>query len=487
MSFPATMNVTDRTWNVLLDGSPLEVATRYSVEDPSTGGHLADVPDCGASEVDALVTAAARAQGEWAALPPRQRAAEIRKLVTLLREHREELALLDAIDGGFPLPMMRVDVDAGLELAEIFADMALNIGGRTIPVSENLHFTTQQPYGVVARIGAFNHPFLFGIAKVAAPLVAGNAVILKAPDQTPLSSLRLAELAAQVLPKNLLLTVSGRGANAGSALVRHPLVRRIGFIGSSSTGRIIQRDAAAEGVKNVTLELGGKNAQIVMPDADLEKAAQAAVQGMNFTWTAGQSCGSTSRLLLHESISEKVTDRVAEIVRSIRVGHPLDEETQMGPLISEAQYRKTLDAIKSGTASGARVVAGGGRPAHVGNDGWYVEPTVLADVDADSDVAQREIFGPVLSIITFADEEEGLRIANSVEYGLTASIWTNDITRAHRMAARVEAGYVLINGASRHYWGLPFGGVKSSGVGREESLDELVSYTETKTTTIVLS
>lgn len=487
MHSPVISNITDRIWEVWVNGGPHHVERRYAVEDPSTGGHLADVPDCGAEEVDQLVTAAARAQKAWGALTPRERAARLRELVVLLREHREELALLDAVDGGFPLPMMRVDVDAGLELAEIFADMALNLGGRTIPVSENLHYTTQQPYGVVARIGAFNHPFLFGIAKVAAPLVAGNAVILKAPDQTPLSSLRLAELAAQVLPENLLLTVSGQGAQAGSALVRHKLIRRIGFIGSSATGRIIQRDAAAEGVKNVTLELGGKNAQIVMPDADLEKAAQAAVQGMNFTWTAGQSCGSTSRLLLHESVAANVTDRVAEIVRGIRVGHPLDDQTQMGPLISEAQYRKTLEAIQSGTESGARIVAGGGRPAHLGDDGWYVEPTVLADVDPDSAVAQHEIFGPVLSIITFSNEEEALRIANSVEYGLTASIWTNDVTRAHRMAAQVEAGYVLINGASRHYWGLPFGGVKSSGVGREESLDELVSYTETKTTTVVFA
>ena len=477
----------DRDWRVFLDGAPVAPSRTYAVEDPSSGDQLTEAPDCTPEEVDAVVRAAHDAQREWARVPPRQRAARIRELVAVLREHREELALLDAADGGFPLRMMRGDVDAGLELMEMFADMALDLGGRTIPVSDNLHYTVQQPYGVVARIVAFNHPFFFAASKVAAPLVAGNAVVLKAPDQTPLSALRLAELAAGVLPQDLLVAVTGQGTVAGRALVRHPLVRRIGFIGSPPTGRAIQRDAAEVGVKNVSLELGGKNAQIVMPDADLDAAATGAVQGMNFTWTAGQSCGSTSRLLLHESIADKVSAQVADLVAAIRVGHPLDEATQMGPLISRAQYDKTLAAIESGIRNGARVLAGGGRPDTVGEQGWYVAPTVLDGVDPGSDLAQHEVFGPVLSVLTFTDEDDAVRIANDVEYGLTASIWTSDVTCAHRMANAVEAGYVLVNSPSRHFWGLPFGGVKSSGVGREESSEELLSYTETKATTVVLS
>lgn len=479
-------SIAERDWRVVIDGEALSAESFYDVEDPSTGQRLASAPDCSPEDVDRAVRAASVAQLEWARLAPRVRAAKLRELVALLRSHRDELALLDAVDGGFPLGMMRVDVDAGLELMEIFADLALSLGGRTIPVSENLHYTVQQPYGVVARIGAFNHPFFFAAGKVAAPLIAGNAVILKAPDQTPLSSLRLAEIASEVLPPNLLVTVSGRGAVTGRALVRHPLVHRIGFIGSPETGQAIQRDAADVGVKNVSLELGGKNAQIVFPDADLEAAASAAVQGMNFTWTAGQSCGSTSRLLLHESIADQVTSEVGRKVESIRVGHPLDESTQMGPLISEAQYSKTLRAIESGKTNGARVVAGGGRPDTVDGQGWYVAPTVLADVDPSSPVGQEEIFGPVLSIMTFSNEDDAVRIANGVEYGLTCSIWTNDIKTAHRVAGAVDAGYVLINSPSRHYWGLPFGGVKSSGVGREESVEELISYTQTKTTTVAL-
>jgi 2-formylbenzoate dehydrogenase len=477
----------DRDWRVFLGGSLVAPSRTYPVEDPASGEPFTEAPDCTTEEVDAAVRAAHDAQRAWAKVPPRQRAARIRELAAVLREHREEFAMLDAVDGGFPLQMMRGDVDAGLELMEMFADLALDLGGRTIPVSGNLHYTMQQPYGVVARIVAFNHPFFFAASKVAAPLVAGNAVVLKAPDQTPLSALRMAELAAGVLPQDLLVAVTGHGTVAGRALVRHPLVRRIGFIGSPPTGRAIQRDAAEVGVKNVSLELGGKNAQIVMPDADLDAVAAGAVQGMNFTWTAGQSCGSTSRLLLHESIADKVSAQVADLVAAIRVGHPLDEATQMGPLIDRAQYEKTLAAIESGTRGGARVLTGGGRPGTVGEQGWYVAPTVLDGVEPRSTLAQNEVFGPVLSVLTFTDEDDAVRIANDVDYGLTASIWTSDVTCAHRMANAVEAGYVLVNSPSRHFWGLPFGGVKSSGVGREESSEELLSYTETKATTVVLS
>lgn len=478
--------ISQREWHVLVDGQPVAVDARYQVENPASGRMLTTVPDCSEADVDGAVRAAQAAQPAWAATPPRQRAATLRAFADHVRRHAEELAILDAMDGGFTLSMMRRDVEAGLELIDIFADMALQLGGRTVPLSENLHYTTHEPYGVVARIGAFNHPIFFALSKIAAPLMAGNAVILKAPDQTPLSSLRLAELATEVLPTNLLITISGRGAVAGRAIVRHPDVRRIGFIGSTTTGQAIQRDASETGVKHVSLELGGKNAQIVFADADLEKAAQGAVSGMNFTWTAGQSCGSTSRLLVHRSIAESLTARVAELVSAIRVGHPLDEVTEMGPLVSEAQLDKSESAIRTAVAEGARIVAGGTRPEGLAAGGWYLAPTVLAGVTPGSFVEQNEIFGPVLSVIVFDTEEEAIRIANGVEYGLTATVWTSDITRALTVAHRVEAGYVVVNGGSRHYWGLPFGGTKASGVGREESIDELLSYTEVKATTVVI-
>ncbi len=478
--------VVDREWQTLIAGKPAEASAGYSVENPSLGNELAVVPDCGPEEVDRAVRAAQVAQRAWGRRTPRERATLLRRLGDLLIEHREELAVLDTLDGGSPLRVMRADVDAGVELINIFADHAVDLGGRTLPVSANLHFTTNQPYGVVARIGAFNHPFFFAASKVAAPLIAGNAVILKAPDQAPLSSLRLAELCAEVLPQDLVITISGRGAVAGAAIVQHPLIRRIGFIGSAGTGRGIQRDAAASGVKHVSLELGGKNAQIVLADADPAAAAQGAVVGMNFTATAGQSCGSTSRLLLHEAIADDVLERVGALVDAIRVGDPMDDASDMGPLVSRAQYEKVLHYIGVGLEQGGTLVSGGGRPPTVGDDGWYVAPTVIADVPPDSTLGQEEVFGPVLSVMTFTDPAEALAVANGVEYGLTASIWSNDITTALRMARDVEAGHVLVNSPSRHFWGLPFGGTKSSGVGREESLEELMSYTEIKATTVVI-
>lgn len=477
---------TNRRWDVLLGGRPMPTAARYGIEDPTTGRGLAEVPDCSPEEVDRVVRASAQAQRAWAVRPPRARAAEVRRFAGVLLDHAEELATLDAIDAGFPLPVMRADVEAAATVLELMADHAVGLGGATYPLSQNFHYSVQEPYGVVGRIVPFNHPLFFAGAKVAAPLVAGNAVVLKAPDQTPLSALRMAELAAEVFGPDLCSVITGRGAVSGQALVRHPLIRRIGFIGAPDTGRLIQRQAAESGVKHVTLELGGKNALIVMPDADLARAARNAVLGMNYTATAGQSCGSTSRLLLHEAVADEVLESVVKEVQDIRVGHPLEEGSQMGPVIDQRQYDKSLAAIRAATAAGAQVLAGGGRPATVGDEGWYVAPTVLGEMESDNPAAVEEIFGPVLSVLTFRDEEDAIAIANSSNYGLTGAVWTSDLNTAHRVAGRLQAGYVWVNGSSRHYWGLPFGGVKASGVGREESLEELLSYTETKSVTIVM-
>jgi 2-formylbenzoate dehydrogenase len=356
----------DRPWEVQLGGRPMPTRARYDIEDPTTGRRLTDAPDCSPAEVDRIVRAAAEAQRAWAKLPARARAAKVREFAALLRAYELELATIDAIDAGFPLPVMRADVGAAATLLDIMADHALQLGGHTYPLSGNLHYSLQEPYGVVGRIIPFNHPLFFAAGKIAAPLVAGNAVVLKTPDQTPLSGLRMAELAAGVFGPDLCAVISGRGAASGAALVAHPLIRRIGFIGAPDTGRLIQRQAAEHGVKYISLELGGKNALIVLPDANLDKAINSAVFGMNYTATAGQSCGSTSRLLLHESVADEVLDAVVERVRAIRVGHPLAEGTQMGPVISRNQYDKSINAITAATAAGGQALAGGGRPDTVG-------------------------------------------------------------------------------------------------------------------------
>jgi len=485
---PSIDAVRDREWRLRIGGelSGSRGGERYPSIDPSTEETIAEVPDASAKDVDMAVRTAREAGERWRRVAVRERAAIVRRLVPVLLEHRDELAFLDALDGGSPITAMRGDVQWAVDNIELFCDWAMELRGQTIPASaENLHYTVLEPYGVVARIIPYNHPLFFTAAKIAAPLVAGNAVVLMAPDQTPLSPLRIGELFADVLPSGLLTVLSGTKGRAGEALVRHPDVRRIAFIGSERTGRTIQRTAAETGVKHVTLELGGKNAMVVFPDADIVRVAASAVAGMNFTASQGQSCGSTSRLLLHESIAGDVVDAVRATVEQIRIGSPLDDATQMGPVISRAHYDRILGFVESARTEGARVVTGGNRAPGF-DRGFFLSPTVLDGVQPGMRVAREEIFGPVLSVMTWRDEAEAIRIANGVDYGLTASVWTNDITRAHRVVRELEAGYVWINGVSRHFWGTPFGGVKSSGVGREEDVEELRSYAQVKTVHVLL-
>jgi len=289
-----------------------------------------------------------------------------------------------------------------------------------------------------------------------------------------------------VMPAGVVNIVTGLGLPAGDAIARHPNVKRIAFTGSVPTGRAIQRAAAEGGIKHVTLELGGKNPLIAFPDMDPDIVAKIAVAGMNFPWQ-GQSCGSTSRLLLHESLYQPVLERVVERVKSLRLADPLDDNAQMGPINSKRHYERVVSMVQSGVSDGAKLMAGGKRPG--GSDfarGYWLEPTVFADVNPAMRIAKEEIFGPVLSVFRWKDEQEALKLANSTEYGLTASIFTNDLKTAFRTAKAVKSGYIWINGASGHFYGTPFGGLKNSGLGREEGIDELLSYTEVKTIHVLL-
>jgi 2-formylbenzoate dehydrogenase len=480
--------VLDRHWRLLIGGELVAPLARRWVEtiDPATEEVVARAPDAGAADVDRAVDAALAAYPGWRRTGPRERAGAIRRLAAVISDNAEELALLDALDGGFPIANMRNDVRWAMDVLELFADWALELRGATIPASaEHLHYTLREPYGVVGRIIPYNHPIFFAAAKIAAPLVAGNSVVLKPAEQTPLSALRLGELAAEVLPAGVLNVVAGRGPDSGRALVAHPQVRRLAFIGSDAVGRAIQRDAAAAGVKDVTLELGGKNAMLVLGDADVSKAAAGAVAGMNFVGSAGQSCGSNSRVLVHRDVVAAFTEEVSAALGALRIGSPLDEATQVGPLVSEAQRRRTEEYVAVGQSEGATLRHGGTRPASL-ERGFYFEPTMFADVKPEMRLAQEEVFGPVLAVLTYDSIDEAIQIANDVEYGLTASVWTSDVKTAHTLASALEAGYVWINGSSRHFWGMPFGGMKASGVGREESLEELLSFTQTKSVNVLL-
>lgn len=475
--------VRDRSWNLLIGGElrPAAGGATYARISPFLGEQIATVPDAGIEDADAAVAAAMAARRGWRLTPAPQRAAAVTEAARLIAEHGEELAMLDTIDAGSPLANSRMDVQITLAQARLFAGLALEMKGDTIPASAGLHLTVRQPVGVVVRIVPFNHPLMFA-GKIFAPLVAGNPTILKPPEVAPLSALRLGELLRDVFPPGVLNIVVGNGPTAPDRLVRHPDVRRIGFIGSERTGRAIQQAAAASGIKDVSLELGGKNAMVVFGDADLDAAADAAIRGMNFTWS-GQSCGSNSRLLVERSVHDELVARIADRLRDHRLGDPLDPASEQGTMIDQRQYDKVLGYLDTARREGATVVTGGGRP-----EGWdhglFIAPTVLTGVREDHTVAREEIFGPVLSVLGFDDEDDAVRIANDSPYGLTAAVWTRDIGRALRMTHELEAGFTWINDSAKHFPNVPYGGVKASGVGREESLEELLSYTELKTINI---
>jgi betaine-aldehyde dehydrogenase len=454
---------------------------------PATEEKIGEFPAGDAADVNKAVAAAEKAQPAWAALDIQERGKYLKQMAKRIRERGEELLHTEVRDTGNTISKMKGDIEQSAGQLEWYTALAIEMKGETIPAtSKNLHITVRQPFGVTARIVPFNHPLSFAARGLAGPLIAGNTAIIKPPETSSLSATLLGEICKEVLPPGVANIISGYGSPAGEAIVKHPKIKRIAFTGSVPTGMAIQRAAAEGGIKSLSLELGGKNPFIVWPDSDPDKVADAAIGAMNFAWS-GQSCGSTSRLMLHEDLYKKVLDRVTERVSQIKMGDPMDPKSQMGPVNSKRHMDRVNSMIKSGIDDGAKLMFGGKRPAGKQFErGYWIEPTVFGDVHPQMKIAREEIFGPVISVFSWRDEDAIIELANSLEYGLTAAVWTRDISRAIKAARRVQSGCVWINGAGNYYKGTPYGGLKNSGIGKESCLQELLSYTEEKSIQIIL-
>ncbi|CAN7648781.1 aldehyde dehydrogenase family protein [Phenylobacterium sp. LjRoot219] len=467
-------------WHQPIEGKTVEVSN------PATGEVICSIGEATAADVRPAVAAAEEGFRVWRDVKPMERAKILRELAAIVRANARELALIDATDGGNPINEMMGDAMGCAMIYEYCAGLVTEMKGVSVPQGPDaVSFSVREPYGVVACIAPFNHPLGFTVARAAAPLATGNTVVIKSPEQAPLSALRGAELFEGLLPPGVFNVLSG-GRDFGAALVADPGVAMIALTGSVPTGRAIMR-SAADSLKRVLLELGGKNAFIVFPDSDPDKVAQAMVSGMNYTWS-GQSCGSISRAFLHADIHDAVLERIPALVAKYKPGIPTDPATTMGSLIDGNALARVKSYIASAHEEGARLVYGGEQPKDPAlANGFFMLPTIFADVTMDMRIAREEIFGPVQSVLKWSDEEEMLRQVNQLEYGLTCAVWTRDIAKAHRIVSRVEAGYCWINDVSRHALGSPFGGYKQSGIGREECLEGLISFTQEKNVFINLN
>jgi aldehyde dehydrogenase (NAD+)/betaine-aldehyde dehydrogenase len=467
-----------------IGGEFVEAAEVRDLIEPATGEVFARAAIADKPDVDRAVDAARSAlSGDWARTPPTERSRLLHGLADAIVANRKELAQLESRNVGKAISSVKAEVNQAIENFRFYASAIASIAGRSNPIGGSLLFySLKEPVGVAGQIVPWNYPLMMTTWKLAPALAAGCTVVLKPDAATPLTALRLAELAGEVgFPPGVVNVVAGDGPTVGAQLVRHPGVDKVAFTGSTATGAEIMRNAA-DGIKRVTLELGGKSPSLVFADADLASAIPSSVWSIYYS--AGQSCEARSRVLVERSLYDDFVAEFADKAKTLKLGDPLDPETQVGSLISERHRTKVHGFVEQGLAEGAEVVAGG-EPRD--GPGAFYPPTVLAQVDSAMSVAQEEIFGPVVTVIPFEDEKDAIRIANDVRYGLMATVWTGDPARGHRVAARIKSGTVGINMPYTAFPGIPFGGYKQSGFGRELGLDALELYLETKSVIVSTS
>jgi aldehyde dehydrogenase (NAD+) len=469
-------------WRDAASGKTIDVIN------PATEEVIAAVASADQSDVDAAVAAARAAfDGPWGKLTARDRGRLLWKLGEKLMERADEIARLETLHNGKPIFESRqIEIPAAAECFQYFAGWADKIHGETIPVKGNyLTYTLREPIGVVGAIVPWNFPLLLTAWKVAPALACGNTVVIKPASQTPLTALALAEIAAQSgIPAGVINVVTGPGSRVGQMLVDHPGIDKIAFTGDTSTGKQIMR-GSAETLKHITLELGGKSPNIVFPDADVDAAVRGATTGIFYG--KGEVCAAGSRLLVDASIKNEFIDKVAARAKKMAPGDPLDPKTRLGAISSKKQLDTDLKYIESAKKEGATLVAGGARADIGTGKGFFLQPTVFANVTPEMTIAREEVFGPVLAAIEFADVDEAIARANATNYGLAAAVWTKDIKKAHYVARRLQAGTVWINTYNTYDTAAPFGGYKQSGFGREMSVHALQHYTQVKSVWVDLN
>jgi aldehyde dehydrogenase (NAD+) len=492
MSSAKSASETPRKYQLFIDGQwvDAESGKTFETPNPATGATLAEVAEGDKADIDKAVAAARRAfEGPWSKVSARDRGKMLYKLSQLIDAKSKELAALETADNGKPIrETSYVDLPQVVENFEYFAGWATKIEGETIPVpGQMFNYTLREPVGVCGQIIPWNFPLLMAAWKLAPALAAGNTVVLKPAEQTPVGAMELASLIQEAgFPDGVVNVVPGYGETAGAALASHPEIDKVAFTGSTEVGKIIAR-AASDNLTKVSLELGGKAPNIVFADADLEQAVNGAMMGIFFN--QGQVCCAGSRLFLDARVKDEFIERFKEKSSRVKVGDPMDKNTQMGPQVSEEQLNRIKGYVDIAKGEGAQVLTGGCPPQLEGDfqKGYFFQPTIFGDVKNTMRVAQEEIFGPVVSVITFEDEDDLIKQANEVAYGLSAGIWTKDITRAHRFARAIKAGVVWINTYNMFNAASPFGGYKQSGYGREMGKHALEMYTQVKSVWVDLS